>query len=195
MADKSRLRSELREQRRRLPAYRQKLASISLMRRALAMIPGMRRARNIAFFIAADGETNLMPLANWSLARNISCYLPVLDPSGENCLWFARYTPEGKMVRNRFGIAEPQAPARHQRSYADMDIIFMPTVGFDKQGRRLGMGGGFYDRTLAGTMNTQSKKPLLVAVAHDFQQVENLPEEPWDIHPDITLTPSRIIRR
>ena len=195
MADKSRLRSELREQRRRLPAYRQKLASISLKRRALAMIPGIHRARRIAVFVASDGETDLMPLANWSLARNTSCYLPVLDQSGENCLRFARYTPEGKMVRNRFGIAEPRTPVRHQRKYADMDIIFMPTVGFDEQGRRLGMGGGFYDRTLAGTRHAILRKPLLVAVAHDFQRVENLPEDSWDIHPDITLTPSRIIRR
>lgn len=195
MADKSRLRRKLREKRRNLPAFRQKLASQALTRRALAIIPGIDTASRIAFFIAADGETDLMPLIRKLRTRGASCYLPVLDDNYENRLEFALYTPGEKMTLNRFGIPEPHALGRQRHNYRKMDIIFMPTVGFDDQGRRLGMGGGFYDRTLSTIRLTHRRTPLLVAVAHDIQYTPQLPDEPWDIHPDITLTPARIIRR
>lgn len=149
----------------------------------------------MAFFLASDGETDLSPLIEWSLARDIDCFLPVVDKSGENRLHFCRYVPGSKMLRNRFGIAEPVTLGQQRRHYREMDIIFMPMVGFDKDGRRLGMGGGFYDRTLAGIRQTSRLRPLLVGVAHDVQRVTTLPEAHWDIHPDIIITPTRSIRR
>lgn len=183
----------LRARRRGLSPIQQRLASQSLMRRSIANVKGLKQANSIAFYIAVDGEISLMPLMQWCLSKSKQCYLPVLDQYNENRLDFARYRPGQKLIRNRFGIGEPATSDSQRRTFNEMEIIFMPTVGFDDGSRRLGMGGGFYDRTLAGYGNTRSRRPLLVAVAHDIQHISHLPEEPWDIHPDMTLTPARVI--
>lgn len=194
MQDKPQLRNEFRARRRGLSSCQQVLASQSLMRRLIANVTGLRMAGNFAFYLAADGEISLMPLMQWCLSHSRRCYLPVLDQQNENRLDFSRYQTGQKLVSNRFGIEEPASSRSQRCSSNEMDIIFMPTVGFDDSSRRLGMGGGFYDRTLANYRDT-AKRPLLVAVAHDFQYISRLPEEPWDIHPDMTLTPARVITR
>ena len=193
MLDKPRLRNKLRAQRRELSPYQQKLASQSLMRRAIASVAGLSYASNIALYLPVDGEISLIPLLQWCLSHSKQCYLPVLDQHDVNRLNFSRYQTGQQLVRNRFGIEEPATSRSQQFTYNDLDIIFMPTVGFDDSSRRLGMGGGFYDRTLAGCHDANSRRPLLVAVAHDIQYTSQLPEEPWDIHPDMTLTPSRVV--
>jgi 5-formyltetrahydrofolate cyclo-ligase len=191
---KPRLRNQLRLRRRRLAAYKQQLAGQSLKRRILANVDLQRHTRKIAFYLPADGEISLLPVLQWCLSRNMHCYLPVLDRNGLNRLDFVRYRMHTKMIHNRFGILEPVTTSAVRIDCNQLDVIFMPTVGFDAVGRRLGMGGGFYDRTLAECRHNRTGTPLLVAVAHDIQYISRLPEEPWDIHPDLTLTPTRVIR-
>lgn len=191
---KPRLRIQLRARRRRLAAYQQTLAGLSLKRRVLANVHSLRHSRKIAFYLPADGEISLLPVLQWCLSHKLHCYLPVLDRNGLNRLEFARYRKNTKLTRNRFGIPEPVTTRAVCIACNQLDIIFMPAVGFDAVGRRLGMGGGFYDRTLAECRHSRTGTPLLVAVAHDIQYISRLPEEPWDIHPDLTLTPSRVIR-
>lgn len=195
MSDKSLLRKRLRSARRQLPAWRQRIASQALARRVHTSVPRLGHARHIAFYLAADGEIDVDPLMRQCLAKGISCYLPVLDRKGHNRLHFAPYEFGQPLRANRFGIPEPVTHRLELRGCRGMDIIFMPQVGFDAAGRRLGMGGGFYDRTLASCKVPGDRRPLLVAVAHDIQYISRLPEEPWDIQPDITVTPSRSIKR
>ena len=71
-------------------------------------------------------------------------------------------------------MAEP-APAAMRRPLDQLDILFMPLVGWDKRGNRLGMGGGFYDRALEHVSG-----PLLVGLAHSVQELEKVPNESWD---------------
>ena len=78
---------------------------------------------------------------------------------------------------NRFGIAEPDLPASQLLPATRLDIIVVPLVAFDGHGNRLGMGGGFYDRSLA---DSSGHSPLLIGYAHDLQQVNQLPARPWD---------------
>ena len=80
-------------------------------------------------------------------------------------------------------------PAAARRSANELDIIFLPLVGWDEFGNRLGMGGGFYDRTLAGV-----RQPLLVGLAHDCQRAERVPREAWDISMDFVATGSALVR-
>lgn len=109
-------------------------------------------------------------------------YLPVLVPHGENRLWFARYTPDTHLVPNRFGIPEPaRAPHRRIAPLA-LDAVFTPLVAFDPTGHRLGMGGGFYDRSFAYLLRHRRwLRPRLIGLAYDFQCVDRLPAEPWDV--------------
>jgi len=197
MTDKKAIRQQLRKKRSALPAYRQQLASYAIADKILRKISAIQRAGTIAFYIAKEGEIDLLPLMLYCLKQGRQCYLPVLESPGNKMLSFAEWAPGQAMSQNKYGIAEPVVPHRHLLPAAEMDLIFMPLVAFDDLGNRLGMGGGYYDRTLSqcyGDSATSSQKPFLVATGHDVQYVPQLPHDRWDIIPHITITPGHFIR-
>jgi 5-formyltetrahydrofolate cyclo-ligase len=111
-------------------------------------------------------------------------FLPVIGE--QNLMTFAEWTPGSELVANRYGIPEP--PRAAQRcEIAALDIIAMPLVAWDRAGGRLGMGGGFYDRALAGTKNS-----LLVGLAHSVQELRQVPRDDWDIPLDFVVTESAL---
>jgi 5-formyltetrahydrofolate cyclo-ligase len=108
-------------------------------------------------------------------------------------LWFTPYAADSELVQNRFGIPEPRVLPRRRVPPWRLDLILVPLVGFDSAGNRLGMGGGFYDQTLAFLQRRSHwRKPRLLGIAYDFQQLDQLPAEPWDIPLDGIATESRI---
>jgi len=169
---KAQLRSTLRRRRQALSADQQGLAAQAVSDR-IAELPDWRNAQRIALYLAADGEIDTAPLSELGRAQHKQLFLPVIEAN--NSLHFAEWRPDSVLSTNRFGIPEPPAQARRCPAQ-DLDIVFLPLVGWDLQGGRLGMGGGFYDRTLAGITG-----PLLVGLAHAIQQVECIPREEWDI--------------
>lgn len=93
--------------------------------------------------------------------------------------------------QNRYGIAEPKLDQRLICPVRELDIIGTPLVAFDQSGQRLGMGGGYYDRTLAPWFKTQ-QGAMPIGLAHDCQQVEQLPTASWDIPLRKIVTPSKV---
>jgi len=179
------IRSDNRKQlraRRRALTQRERLHRSHTLCRQLARQPLFLTSQRIAAYLPADGEVDprtLIELA-WRMGKQV--YLPVLVPHRENRLWFARYLPDTRLVSNRFGIAEPETVHRQRISTQGLDLVLAPLVGFDAQGNRLGMGGGFYDRSLAFLQRRQHwHKPRMVGLAYDFQQLPALPAEPWDV--------------
>ncbi|MFP9005247.1 5-formyltetrahydrofolate cyclo-ligase, partial [Pseudomonas aeruginosa] len=82
----------------------------------------------------------------------------------------------------RCRISEPLADAGRQRKAWALDLVLLPLVGFDEQGGRLGMGGGFYDRSLAYLARRKNgHKPTLIGLAHECQKVDRLALASWDI--------------
>lgn len=105
---------------------------------------------------------------------------------------FAKLNGRNKMMPNRYGIPEP-SDARPLRA-RQLDVLFVPLVGFDDQGYRLGMGGGYYDATLAYRRRGRAgKKPLLIGVGYECQRVASLPHDPWDTQLDAMLTERQLI--
>lgn len=189
----SELRRELRRRRRNLDAAEQAAHSrdCAALCSTLALF---RRSRNIAVYLAADGELDLSILL--ADAEHKRWYLPVLRPRPYIKLWFALYRPGQHLVENRFHIPEPPLKHRLTRPPWSLDLILMPLVGFDARCNRLGMGGGFYDRTLAYLRHRKHwHKPLLVGVAHECQRVAELPVREWDVPLDYVITESRVYRR
>lgn len=90
---------------------------------------------------------------------------------------FRRYRLGDRLTRNAFGITEPCAYAARARAQT-LDVVFMPLVGFDDYGNRLGMGGGFYDRAFA---KLRGRKPLRIGLAHSCQKVPKLARQSWDV--------------
>ncbi len=174
---KNQLRQQMRKTRKNLTALSQQQAEQKITQQALALIE-QQKAQNIAVYLSFDGEISTQLLINklWDLGKNV--YLPVLHPFAKGHLLFLAYQPDTPMKQHHFGMLEPVLDVQKVIPTSKLDIIFTPLVAFDKQGNRLGMGGGFYDRTLA---NWQQKSFIPVGLAHACQQVEELPMESWDM--------------
>ena len=174
---RNQLRQQIRKTRANLTALQQQQAEDSITQQALALIEE-RNAQHIALYVSFDGEISTDKLIKTLWAQDKHVYLPVLHPFNPNHLLFLRYLPDTPMLKNKFGIWEPKLNVQNVLPLDELDILFTPLVAFDKEGNRLGMGGGFYDRTL---QNWQNSSFIPVGLAHQCQQVEQLPTEVWDV--------------
>ena len=174
---RNQLRQQIRKTRANLTALQQQQAEDSITQQALALIEE-RNAQHIALYVSFDGEISTEKLIKTLWAQDKYVYLPVLHPFNPNHLLFLRYLPDTPMLKNKFGIWEPKLNVQSVLPLEELDILFTPLVAFDKQGNRLGMGGGFYDRTL---QHWQKSPFIPVGLAHQCQQVEQLPTEVWDV--------------
>ena len=195
--DKRALRRSLRHQRRALSEHEQRLAAQRLCQR-LKTLPEIRRARRLSLYLPVNGEIDPTPLIPWLRQRNVNIYLPVLRPFSANRLWFVAYRPDTPMIKNRFGIWEPDvrfsAQRRNRLPTWALDTLIVPLVGFDANANRMGMGGGFYDRSLA-FMHRPGPSPTLIGVTHACQQVASLPVEPWDVPLQVVVSDQGYVRR
>ncbi|UVE19811.1 5-formyltetrahydrofolate cyclo-ligase [Pseudomonas sp. LS44] len=182
------LRRLLRQARRALSAHEQRCAARKLYRQ-LAQHPRFRRARHIALYLPNDGEIDPRPLLRAAQRRGKHTYLPALNPWPATRMVFQRVLPHEGLRANRFGILEPRFAPQRQRKVWTLDLLLLPLVGFDDQGGRLGMGGGFYDRSLAyRSMRKNWHKPTLLGLAHECQKVEKLALASWDVPLQATVT-------
>ncbi|MCW8908388.1 MAG: 5-formyltetrahydrofolate cyclo-ligase [Sedimenticola sp.] len=175
------IRRRIRNIRRGLPAQARRFKSRSAAGHFITSIRLLRHQR-IALYIAADGELDPAPLLKRLQALNKTLYLPVLRKGRQRALWFSEYRPDDNLQRNRFGIAEPDIRHRKPVPPWGLDLIIMPLVAFNGSGIRVGMGGGYYDRTLAyQRRHPLWRKPELVGYGYDFQQQQDLKQQAWDV--------------
>lgn len=185
------LRRQLRQARHQLSPLQQQRAARALYRQ-LAQHPLLRRARHIALYLPSDGEIDPRPLLRAAQRRGKATYLPVLRRWPRTRMDFQRVGAGEIMVRNRFHIEEPLARRTRQRKPWTLDLVLLPLVGFDEHGGRLGMGGGFYDRSLAyRQLRKNWHKPTLLGLAHECQKVDRLTLADWDIRLQGVVTERR----
>lgn len=122
-----------------------------------------------------------------------SCYLPLVSADvHDKKLTFALYQPETKLRLNRYHVPEPQNSTIIQQANA-LDIVIVPLLAFDKQGLRLGTGGGFYDYTFSFLIHAKPHKPLLLGLAYEIQRVPQLPQEIFDVPLDAVVTEEGVL--
>jgi len=185
---RSALRKQLRQARRALSPAQQRKAAERL-KRHLAQDIRFLRARHIAFYLANDGEIDPAPLLKLANRYRKHCYLPVLKRWPATGMAFQKLQRKQAWQRNRFNIREPRTDRKRQVRAWRLDLVLMPLVGFDAAGNRLGMGGGFYDRAFAYRHRQgATKRPRLLGLAHQCQQVDLLPCAGWDIPLDGVVT-------
>ena len=172
------LRQQKREQRRQLSASQQAKHAEQLAEQLLGH-SAFIDSQCIAAYLSNDGEIDPVHIVEqaWKLGKEI--YLPVLS-AHENSLLFAPFEKDNPMCRNQFGIDEPDCLPEHWLTAQHMDLILLPLVAFDEQGNRMGMGGGFYDRSLAN-IRQQEKPTQLIGLAHEIQKTDQLDVQSWDI--------------
>ncbi len=151
-----------------------------------------KQATNIAFYHAVRGEADPQALAKLASSKDKNFFLPLVSDKENQGLCFAPVYSNTQYKNNQFSIPEPMVKPHELIDAEALDLVIMPLLGFDKNGNRLGMGGGFYDRTFA-FKQSGVKKPVLMGFAYDFQQVESLDAEAWDIGLDIITTESQFI--
>lgn len=174
------LRSEIRARRRHLSATEQ-LHHAQRLARHVSLLTAFRNSNRIALYLANDGEIDPSGVMQKAREMHKQVYLPVLSPV-QRKLYFAPAPLGAALEPNRFGIPEPVCTPRVWLKAWQLDAILLPLVAFDPQGNRVGMGGGFYDRSLAFTRNRRHwQRPHLIGLAHECQKVDALEVNTWDV--------------
>jgi 5-formyltetrahydrofolate cyclo-ligase len=186
----------LLRQKRRALSPRDQRAHAQALTRLLGKDPAFARARRLAAYWPADGELDPRPLLALARRRGRRTFLPVLRRPGRGQLWFLPYAPGEPLRPNRYGIPEPRRRREHIRLPWQLDLMLVPMVGFDTDCNRIGMGGGFYDRTLAYLRQRNHwRRPRLIGIAHACQRLERIDPRPWDVPLDAVATEERIYSR
>jgi 5-formyltetrahydrofolate cyclo-ligase len=177
--DRDALRVSMRERRRAISASVRIAAAEALANQLLAL-PFMPTRGHVAGYWAMDGEIGLHA---WQLrlTSTLSYCLPVLNDDGR--LRFAPWKPGGALVTNRYGIPEPDIDGGQLLEPEEMVFAVLPLVGFDARRNRLGMGGGWYDRSFA-FRQSQPGPTWLVGAAFATQQLERIEPQEWDVKLD-----------
>lgn len=172
------LRQALRARRRALSSIEQAEAAQGLLDQLLKRVD-YQGSQKIALYLASDGEINPEHVVRHAWEQGKQCFLPVLDPNDKTRMLFQAYRPDTPLIANRYNIPEPELNPAECIDPEALDLVLMPLTGFDDQGGRLGMGGGFYDRTFAFVKADST--PILLGLAHECQRVAKVPVAEWDV--------------
>ncbi|WP_193331121.1 5-formyltetrahydrofolate cyclo-ligase [Pseudoalteromonas ulvae] len=178
--NRAQIRELVRKKRNSLTKKQQQEAENALNLNLIQQLKHYKNAK-IALYLTNDGELGTNKLIQSLRTLNHQVYLPVIHPFSAGYLLFQLHEENSPMSTNRYGIFEPKLNCSQICPIEQLDILFTPLVAFDAQGNRLGMGGGFYDRTLAKYYQEQWQKPIVIGLAHECQKVDLVPTEAWDI--------------
>lgn len=146
------------------------------------------RFQNTAVYWSINNEVQTYDLIAWLLAFKKNIYLPVIQG---NKLKFSAYKENQKLQKNEFGIFEPKTKKFIDIKY--LEYVFVPLVGFDENGNRLGMGKGFYDTSFK-FLNSSPRPlfPCLIGLAYETQKVKSIPFQLTDIRLNKIITENKI---
>ncbi|MEO8746629.1 MAG: 5-formyltetrahydrofolate cyclo-ligase [Rhodanobacter sp.] len=190
LARRREFRQQMAERRRALPPTVRVTAAQGL-RRTLEQLPEYFTDAHVAGYWAVDGELPLNLVIPPLAARGQQFLLPMLKAG--RLLVFVPWQTGDRVKPNRHGIPEPVDP---ETTYApaQVDLVLVPLLGFDRQGHRLGQGGGYYDRSFGFLQARQRPtEPLLVGVAYTFQELPRIEAEAWDVSLDFVATERELI--
>jgi 5-formyltetrahydrofolate cyclo-ligase len=183
---------ELRQAKRELRAALDQASldrAASRLGKRICGMPEFVRSQRIAVYFAVNGEISLDPVIDAALAQEKQVYLPNLD---QRSLRFSPYFRQQKMRINKFRLPEPDVADDEMLAPEVLDLVLAPLVVFDAMRNRIGMGGGYYDRSFEFRKNQDQLKPILIGVAHEIQKVNRLKPESWDVRLDLIVTDQAI---
>ncbi|WP_353143640.1 5-formyltetrahydrofolate cyclo-ligase [Acinetobacter pragensis] len=189
--DLNSLRKNLRKQRRALNQFQQKQSEQAVLNQ-LIRIPEFQQAHKIGLYLHAFGEIHTHKIMEYCFAHGKAVFLPMICNMNQRLTWvqISQHQYRSKRFSHHpLGMKEPMAARGLHVS--KLDVLIMPLLACDDTGTRIGMGGGFYDKTLA----TAAKRPYRLGLAHDFQlQHSRIQREAWDQPLDGLLTPQHFLR-
>jgi len=185
------LRKTLARKRKQLNKFQQKnSASLALFFFRKFLI--MTRHQKIGLYLHAFGEVHTQLLIEECYKLKKDVFLPMICNMNNKLVWVkvSSHQYRNKLFSHHpLGMKEPMTSRGYSVSH--LDLVVMPLVACDHHGTRMGMGGGFYDRTLA----IAPHQPFRLGLAHTFQLLDQtLPRQAWDQPLDALLTPHGIYR-
>ncbi|MCP4877507.1 MAG: 5-formyltetrahydrofolate cyclo-ligase [Gammaproteobacteria bacterium] len=190
MPSHEQMRQSMRKKRAALDSGQLDRAAQALATRILEL-DEYRQAGRIAAYFAVNGEIGLQAVIDHALAAGKQVYLPNLD---RHALRFSPYFHGQRMRINNFRIPEPDVDDDEMLSPDELDLVLAPLVVFDSQRNRIGMGGGFYDRSFAFRKSPERNSPCLIGVAHECQKVDRIVPQDWDVQLDMMVTEQAVYR-
>lgn len=181
---KSMLRKRIREQRRSLSDEERALSAKAVAERIEAL-EGLKGARFVLAYMPMKYELDILPAVERLKARGITPVFPLCTQN--NGLRLLIPAEKNGFITGAYGIMEPDESRAREIAADELDAIILPAIGFDAAGRRLGQGGGYYDRLLARC------SCLTIAAGFDCQLIPEVPVEETDKTVDIVVTPSKTL--
>lgn len=182
MGDLTALRQAARDKRRAIHGLERAQKSAQAAAHLIAQLP--ENVKRIAVYLSLPEEIDTAPLIAQLWQRGVPIYLPYTVARGQ-ALQFLPYQANTPLHPDALGISAPKWQAKQSLAGIDLDLIIMPLVAWDARGNRIGMGGGFYDRTFADTA-----RPPLWGYAYDCQRVPHIESAAWDVRMDALISES-----
>lgn len=189
-ANKDTLRADLLHMRRGLPAGDRRASARQLAVRALEL-PELSGARTVAAYVSVGSEPGTRELLEGLRERGVRVLLPVL--MADNDLDWAVYEGPAELRRAGRGLDEPAGARLGPGAVLEADAVLLPGLAVDRNGRRLGRGGGSYDRVLA-RLARAGCAPSLIVLLYDHEVLERVPAEPHDRPVNVAVTPAGVSR-
>ncbi len=189
---KHNLRKQMRQKRRDLDENQQDAAAYGLLKNLLN-VQAFKQAKRISMYFPNDGEIDPTLVMVKALAMSKQCFYPIIFPGRKPKLFFAPVLPGTRLKADRMGILSPLVPSSLWLKPSQLDVILLPLVSFDASGSRIGMGGGFYDASLAFlSARKHWRRPRLIGIAHEIQRAENITTDHWDMPLEMIVTDKAI---
>lgn len=176
---KQAIRQEMKQKRRLLDSDFVLSKSLAICENILTL-EAFKKAREISVYMSAFNEVDTRHIISACLHMGKSLSVPVVQ--GDD-IYLAKFSHD--CLKGEFGISEPRI--KEEVSKTEVDLFIVPALAFDRCGSRVGFGKGYYDKLLSGTVATK------IGLAYDFQMVDEIPCEKFDIKMDYVLTDKEII--
>jgi 5-formyltetrahydrofolate cyclo-ligase len=160
--------------------------------------PEYRESKRIAGFLAFDGEADPRVVMDQAIEDGKQVFVPLLQGKNKPLL-FVEWFPDVKLENNRFGIKEPVGDENSIVPATSLELVITPLVAFDAVCNRIGVGGGFYDRTFE-FLNQRSEHTTLasgiamIGFAFELQKLDAIHVQPWDVGLSGVATESKLYR-
>lgn len=189
------LRQQIRDARAAVPKRYAQQASYKFSEHFASLEP-YQAASKVAGYLPFEGEADPMPLMDRAIQEGKQVFVPIIVGKSKP-LKFAAWTRESTTKQNSFGIAEPDVAPENLIDANELDFVITPLVAFDEKCNRIGVGGGFYDRSFAflNEANPADRKTKLVGIAYELQLVDKIKPEPWDVQMDAVVTELQVRTR
>jgi len=154
-------------------------------------LPEFINCKNIMLYLSFNNEVNTYAFAKWCLENDKKVIVPYCIKETREIIPYEINNLQNDISKSTFGIMEPKHAILKKSNIEDIDLIIVPGVAFDKLCNRIGFGAGYYDRFLP----KKSKDTSTIGIAYDYQVIDKIPTDDYDVPLDFIITEKRIITK